>query len=263
MVVAAQGRSSQTSMPDALSLALATPGLGFLGLGAFFAGVVRGFTGFGTAMVYLPVAAQVLGPFEALTTLIVKDLVAPLIHVPRAIRDGHPADVMRLAVGAVFAVPLGVWVLSLVDPSIFRWGVSLVALSMLSVLIMGVRYRGKLTRPLIFATGAMGGFLAGCVGLPGPPIILLYMASSLPAQAIRANNMLYLILADVILLVVLWWSGFLVVSALAIGVLMIAPYLLGNWVGAQLFRPEAERVYRAVAYAIIAGSAILGMPVWD
>ena len=123
-------------MPDALTAALATPGLWFLGFGALFAGIVRGFTGFGTALVYLPFAAQILGPFEALTTLIVKDLVAPLIHVPRAIRDGHPADVMRLAVGALFAVPLGVWVLSLVDPSVFRWGISLVALTMLSLLIL-------------------------------------------------------------------------------------------------------------------------------
>ena len=250
-------------MPDAFSVALATDGLWFLAIGAILAGVVRGFTGFGTAMVYLPVAGQVLGHFEALTSMIVKDLVAPLIHVPRAIRDGHPADVVRLALGAVVAVPLGVWVLSLVDPSVFRWGVSLVALSLLVVLILGVRYRGTLTRRLVYATGAMGGFLAGCVGLPGPPIILLYMASSLPVRAIRANNMLYLILADVILLAVLWWSGFLAVSALMIGVLMIAPYLLGNWVGALLFKPEAERVYRYVAYAIIAGSAILGLPVWD
>ncbi len=250
-------------MPEAFATALATPGLWFLGLGAFFAGIVRGFTGFGTALVYLPVAAQVLGPFEALTTLVVKDLVAPLIHVPRAIREGHPADVLRLAVGALFAVPLGVWVLSHVNPNVFRWGVSLVALALLLVLIMGVRYRGNLTKPLTFATGAMGGFLAGCVGLPGPPIILLYMASSLPAQTIRANCMLYLILADVILLAVLWWSELLVVSALAIGVLMIAPYLFGNWLGARLFRPEIESTYRAVAYAIIAGSAILGLPIWD
>jgi hypothetical protein len=30
-----------------------------------------------------------------------------------------------------------------------------------------------------------------------------------------------------------------------------------------MFRPEAERIYRWVAYLIIAGSAISGLPVWD
>lgn len=250
-------------MPEPLAAALQTPGLWFLALGALLAGIVRGFTGFGTAMVYLPFAGQVLLPFEALTTILIKDLTGPLIHVPRALRDGQPGDVLRLGLGALFGLPLGVWVLSHVPPEVFRWGVSLVALALLAMLVGGLRYRGELTRPLIFATGALGGFLAGSVGLPGPPIILLYMASTLPVAAIRANAMLYLILADVLLLCILWLNGYLVASAVMVGVLMILPYTFGNWVGARLFRPEAERIYRRAAYLIIAGSAIMGLPLWD
>ncbi len=246
-----------------MSEAFATEGLWLLITGALLAGVVRGFAGFGTAMIYLPFAAQVLGPFEALTTLIIKDLTAPLIHVPRALRDGTPGDLLRLGLGALLALPFGVWVLSLVMPEVFRWGVSLVALTLLAMLILGVRYRGQLTNAILYGTGALGGFLAGAVGLPGPPIIMLYMASTLPAAAVRANLTLYLIMADVLMLIVLAWNGFLVASAVALGVLIILPYLLGNWVGALLFRPDLEGLYRRVAYAIIAGSAILGLPIWD
>lgn len=250
-------------MFDALARAFETDGFWLLATGAFLAGIVRGFAGFGTAMVYLPVAGMVLGPFEALTTLIVKDLTAPLIHVPRALREGHPPDVLRLGAGALVALPLGVFVLSRVEPDVFRWGVSLVALGLLAALLLGLRYKGPMTPPLVFGTGALGGFLGGAVGLPGPPVILLYMASTLPARAIRANATLYLLLADVLLLAVFWVNGFVVASALALGFLMIWPYLLGNWLGAALFRPEYEVLYRRVAYAIIAGSAILGLPVWE
>lgn len=250
-------------MFEALTSGIGTSNTIFLAIGAVLAGVVRGFAGFGTAMVYLPFAAQVLTPFEALTTLIVKDLTGPLIHVPRALREGDPADVARLGLGALLGLPFGVWMLSQVAPVAFRWGVSLVALTLLVLLVAGVRYRGRLTKPMIFGTGALGGVLGGSVGLPGPPVIMLYMASTLPVSAIRANNMLYLILADLILLAVLWWNGYLVASALALGLLMILPYTFGNWVGARLFRPEAERVYRWAAYAIIAGSAIMGLPLWD
>lgn len=250
-------------MLDPLTGALATEGLLFLGLGAVIAGLVRGFAGFGSAMIYLPVAGQVLGPFEAITTLVVMDLIGPLIHVPRAMRDGHPGDVIRLGVGAALAVPLGVFVLSLVEPNVFRWSVSLVALTVLLLLITGFRYRGVLTKPLIFVTGALGGFMGGAVGIPGPPIIILYMASNLPAKAIRANNTLYLILAEVILLVVFLIGGVLATSALALGFLMVVPYILGNWVGAKLFWPEGEVLYRRIAYAIIALSALTSLPIWD
>jgi len=214
-------------------------------------------------MVFMPVAAQFLGPFQALTTMLVMDLVAPLMHVPRALRDGQPSDVLRLGAGALLAVPVGVFLLTLIEPVTFRWGVSLTAFALLVLLVAGVRYRGVLTKKLIFVAGGFGGLLAGSVGLPGPPVIMLYMASTLPVSAVRANLTLYLIVADLILVAVLWYGGFLVFAAMALGVLMIAPYLAGNWAGAVMFRPEAERIYRWVAYVIIACAAISGLPIWD
>lgn len=250
-------------MLEAFQLALATEGVLLIGLAAVLAGIVRGFTGFGTAMVFLPVAAQFLGPFEVLTAFLLMDIVAPLMHVPRALRDGHPKDVMRLGAGALLGVPAGVFLLTLVSAEVFRWGVSLSALVMLILLVAGVRYRGVLTKWLIYLAGGLGGLLAGSVGQPGPPVIILYMASSLPVKTVRANLTMYLIVADVLLFTALGIGGFLVASAVSLGALLIAPYLLGNWLGAVLFRPELERYYRWTAYAIIAGSAVLGMPVWD
>lgn len=250
-------------MCDPLIGAGGCDGLWLLILGAFLAGIVRGFAGFGTAMIYLPFAGLVLSPFAALTTLIVKDLIAPLMHVPRAVRDGQPRDLIWLMAGAFLFVPLGVLVLSLVEREVFRWSVSLVTFAMLAALITGLRYRGPITRGLSFGAGSLGGFLAGSVGLPGPPVILLYMASTLPAAAVRATLTLYLIVADVLMLAVLGWNGYIVGAALALGALMILPYLLGNWVGALLFRPDYEALYRRVAYAIIAGSALLGLPIWE
>ncbi|QMU57429.1 MAG: hypothetical protein GKR98_03955 [Boseongicola sp.] len=131
------------------------------------------------------------------------------------------------------------------------------------MLILGVRYRGELTRAMIFGTGALGGLFAGAVGLPGPPVIMLYMASTLPAKVVRANLTLYLIVADIILVCVLWLGGLLVLAAVATGILMIVPYLFGNWIGAVMFRPEVEKYYRTTAYVIIAASAIMGIPFWD
>ena len=250
-------------MSEALASALALDGLWFLALGALIAGIVRGFCGFGTAMVYLPVAGQVLDPFAAITTMMAMDLIAPLIHVPRALKDGHPGDVARLTLGVVIGVPLGVLILSIVAPEVFRWTVSFVALTLVVLLLAGVRYRGVLTKKLIYGTGVAGGLLGGSAGMPGPPIILLYMASTLPVATVRANNTMYLITADAVMAVTLWLKGLLALSAVIIGSLMIAPYLIGVWTGGVLFRPEAEHLYRRIAYAIIVTSAVMGLPIWD
>ena len=250
-------------MPEALAGLLATPGLIWLVSAVFIAGLVRGFSGFGTAMIFLPVAAQWLSPFAALTAMVIMDMFGPLPNLPRAVRDGHPRDVGRLTVGLAVGLPFGIFILGLVAPEVFRYGVSISALVLLALLSSGLRYSGALPRGVLYATGGLGGFLAGCVGLPGPPVIMFYMAAKMPPAVIRANTILYLMAADLVMLVMLALFDHLVSTAVWLGLLLALPYLLANVIGAAIFRPDKVALYRAVAYMIIAVSAISGLPVFD
>ena len=56
---------------ELLNTVWATEGVFWIALAAFVAGIVRGFTGFGTAMIFLPVAGSFLSPITALTVLTV------------------------------------------------------------------------------------------------------------------------------------------------------------------------------------------------
>ena len=52
-------------------------------------------------------------------------------------------------------------------------------------------------------------------------------------------------------------------SPLLIGVLLILPNLLAIQVGAAMFHEEREVLYRRIAYSIIAGAAVMGLPIWE
>ena len=250
-------------MLDLFQTALGIPGLVWLILTAIVAGIVRGFSGFGTAMVFLPVAGQFLTPVGALVALTVMDLFGPLPLVRRALKDAHRGDILRLWAGLVVALPLGLWVLTSIAPEVFRYGVSSVALILLVLLVTGWRYRGVLRRWMIHATGMLSGFLFGAAGMAGPPVILIYMASPLPARVVRANLMLYLLGADALMMGLLAVVGRLDMATVVIGLLVTLPYLVGTVLGGWLFRPEYERIYRGVAYGIIAISAVSGLPILD
>jgi uncharacterized membrane protein YfcA len=190
------------------------------------------------------------------------DLVGPLPLVRRALGDGHPRDVARLGAGAALALPLGVLALGALSAEGFRYAVSGLTLGLLALLLAGWRYRGALTRRMVFGVGGLSGFLAGSTGLSGPPAILFYMASQHPARVIRANLLLYLLLVDVLMIGVFWAGGLLSAVPLLAGALLALPYTLGNMAGAAIFRPEREQVYRRLAYGLICVSALSGLPFW-
>jgi len=249
-------------MPDALLQAFQTEGLLWLICAVFVAGLVRGFSGFGSAMIIMPVAASVLSPVEALIFLTCAEIFGPLPNLPAALRDGSPRDVGVLLIGAVIAMPLGVWCLSVIDPLLFGWTISAAVIVLLILTVSGWRYRGRLTRGLTVATGGLGGFMTGFAGIPGPPVIMLYMASVLPIAVIRANFLLYLLAIDMVLFAVLWLSGLMVWKIALLGLLAGVPNVIANMIGGRLFDPDSERIFRTVAYIVIACSAIIGLPIW-
>lgn len=249
-------------MPDILSSAFQTDGLIWLILVVIIAGLVRGFAGFGSAMIIMPVASSVLSPVEAVIFLIAAELIGPLPNLPAALRDGTPGQAGLLALGALLALPMGLWALSVVDPVFFGWIISIVVLVLLRLVMVGWRFRGTLTLPLTVGTGAIGGFMNGFAGMPGPPVIMLYMASTLPVAVIRANFLLYLLALDLLMVPILLAMDLMVWKIALLGLLAGIPNLVANMIGARLFDPDAEVIFRRVAYIVILASAILGLPLW-
>jgi uncharacterized protein len=254
--------NTPTLIPDMLATALATDGLIWLVVAVFVAGLVRGFAGFGSAMIIMPVASSILSPVEAVIFLICAELVGPLPNAPAAWRDGTPREVGLLVLGAILALPLGVWALTSMDATLFGWVVSASVVVLLLLTISGWRLKGALTRRLIVFAGSIGGFMTGFAGIPGPPVIMLYMASTLPIKVIRANFLLYLVGLDLVLFPFLWALGLMNWPIAFLGLLVGIPSLIANMLGARLFDPSAERVFRNVAYLVIAASAMIGLPLW-
>ncbi len=249
-------------MPELIGSALATDGLIWLVLAVVIAGLVRGFAGFGSAMIIMPVASAVLQPVEAVIFLVAAELIGPLPNFPAAWREGKPREVGRLVLGALLALPVGIWTLSKMEQEIFGWIVSLVVIVLLALIMSGWRMKGTLSARLTVMTGAVGGFMTGFAGISGPPVIMLYMASRLPIAVIRANFLLYLVALDMLLFALLWGIGMMNWSVAFLGLLVGIPNLAANIVGARAFDPSAERFFRRVAYIVIAVSAIIGLPLW-
>lgn len=249
-------------MPETLVALWDSQGLPWLIVSVFIAGLVRGFSGFGSAMIIMPVASSFMAPIEAVIFLVLVELVGPLPNLRAAWRDGARKDVGVLLIGALLGLPFGLWGLSVMNPEPFGWLVSGAVITLLIMTMTGWRFRGDLTRQMTAMAGAIGGFMTGFVAISGPPVIMLYMASKLPASVIRANFLLYLIAIDSMLLLSMIATGMMVWKIAFLGLLIGIPNLIGNFIGGWLFDPKAERVFRTVAYLIIALSAIIGLPLW-
>ncbi|MEM6467098.1 MAG: sulfite exporter TauE/SafE family protein [Pseudomonadota bacterium] len=249
-------------MPDMLAAVLATPGLMWLMLTIAAAGLVRGFSGFGTALIFVPVANIFLDPKEVIVVITLTGVASNAVVLPRAWRQGSKGEVGLLVMAALLTVPLGLWALDLLDATTIRWIITAVAGGMLAALIAGWRYSGAVTRPVMLAIGAAAGVIGGMTGLTGPVVVLFYLAGQAVAQSVRANTILFLAALDVVVIVNLALQSAVTPELLILAIVLSLPYATTTLLGQWLFRPDYERVYRAVAYTVIALAVVSGLPLW-
>ena len=98
--------------------------------------------------------------------------------------------------------------------------------------------------------------------MPGPPVILFYMASALPVKIVRANVFLFLFFNEFLLVGIVGMRGDLAAVPLMIGAFMILPNAVGNLIGAAIFDPDKAALYRNVSYVVVVFAAIMGLPIW-
>ncbi|MEO3413890.1 sulfite exporter TauE/SafE family protein [Roseovarius sp. CAU 1744] len=249
-------------MPDILAQVWATPGLFWLILVISIAGIVRGFSGFGTALIFVPVAGIFLPPETVIALMTMTGVASMAALIPRAWRQAARAEVGLLALAAIVTVPLGLWIMNVLDETTVRWCVAVIAGGTLAVLVAGWRFSGQVNLPGLLAIGAAAGVIGGMTGLTGPVVILFYLAGQAVAQRVRANTILFLAALDIAIVGNLIFGGAVGWDEVALAVTLAVPYFTTTMIGQALFDPRHEKLYRWVAYGVIALAVVSGLPLW-
>jgi uncharacterized membrane protein YfcA len=250
-------------MPDFLPVDLSLRAFTVLAAFAFIAALARGFSGFGAALIFVPLASTVVSPKIAAPLLLVIDGVLTAGFIPNAWRQADKREVGIMAFGALFGVPLGAWILASAEPLIIRWTVVVLAAAMLALLMSGWRYRGKPTAPLSFGVGAVAGLGSGAAQVGGPPVVAYWLGGPIAAATVRANVILYFAISTVVAAVSYFAGGMLTLSLLGLALVIGPVYGLGLFVGSRLFGVADEATFRRICYGLIAAAVVVSLPVLD
>lgn len=230
---------------------------------AFIAGLARGFSGFGAALIFIPLGGAIIGPKLISPVLLVMDGLATLGMVPPAWRSANRREVFTMAVGALLGVPAGTAALAWVDPLTLRWAITALAICLLALLVSGWRYHGEPRTSLTSITGLVAGLFSGAAQLGGPPVVAYWLAGKANFSRVRANIILYFAISTCFSVISYYFGGLFVQAVFALTIVILPSYAVGLYAGWKLFGLAKESTFRTICYLLIATSAILGMPALD
>jgi uncharacterized protein len=230
---------------------------------AFVAGTARGFSGFGSALIFMPLASSIAPPRLVAALILIIDLVGAAPLLPNAWKQGDRKATAIMAAGALIGVPIGTYLLTRLDPVTTRWIISGFVAALLLLLVSGWRYRGKEHAALSAGIGGLSGFCSGLAQTGGPPIVGYWLGRPVNSIVARANILLFFGASDFLSVVSYWFSGLISADSVSLSVLVGPIYAVGIWLGALLFGKANERIFRTICYILIAAAVVIGMPALD
>jgi uncharacterized membrane protein YfcA len=233
-----------------------------LGIAAL-AGIVRGYTGFGSALIYVPLMSAVYGPLIAAPTFVISDTVTGLVFLSNSWRKAHWGEILPMAVASTIGVQFGAVILQYADPILLRWALSIMVLVAVAVMASGWRYHGRPRLIVTIAIGLVAGVLGGAIQISGPPVVVYWFSGGHAAEVLRANFFAYFSLFSGVAVVTYAVHGVLTATVIALS-LFITPTVIGTMaIGTRLFRFAKESTYRTVGYVVALLSGIVSMPLFD
>lgn len=250
-------------MYDFLAVPITMGQLAFLVVSAFVAGLARGFSGFGAAMILVPLAGTVVGPAMAAPLLLAVDFVVSAGLIPPAVRSADRRSVMTMILGTVVGIPVGVYVLANYDALAVRWAIVALVALMLALLVSGWRYRERPSFQATVATGGVAGVLTGISQMSGPVLVAFWLSGATSVGVVRANIIFFYAISTLVSAACYYAWGLLSLEVMRYALILVAPYGIGVWLGARMFGLASERTFRLVCYVMIAAAGIVSLPALD
>lgn len=208
-----------------------------------FAAAVQMTSGFGFALVAVPLLALVTGPHTAILLALVT---GTFFYAWQAVEGrGHrdASVVGRVLGGALLGVPGGYLVFRNTDPGPLTVVVGVLVLAAVVVVARGWQFPA-VSPAADLATGLFTGLLTTSTGTNGPPIVALLQARRLPPREFRATVTLVFLVLNVAALGMFVVTGTLTRGVLETALWSVPALLAGGWIGYRVRQLLPAEVFR-------------------
>jgi uncharacterized protein len=238
---------------------LLTPEMAAAFVLAFAAGLMRGYTGFGTPIFLSPIYAVLFGPQATVPLLIIMEIGVAAQMVPPSWPKADWPEVGGLAAGCAVMLPVGAMMLSVLDPVLVKKFIGIMTILFVAMLWFGWRYRGPRTTPVRIIFGAISGFTNGLTGIGAPPAILYYVSGDKDIATMRANLILYFSAITMIAVPSFLYLGLVTWETVWRCVVLSVPHLSAIAIGSRLFHGTSEKLYIRAALLTLFAAGVIGL----
>jgi len=240
-------------MPDSLTIIIA--GL----LAIFLAGTIQGLTGFGFALVSIPILIIFLSPKIAVPIVVMLSILTNVIILFEARKWVDLKRIWPLMIAGIAGIPIGTYLLIVLDVSILKVFIGSIIIPFAIALLIGFKKQIKNEKVAFAPVGLVSGLLSASVSVSGPPVILFFINQGVKKQTFRANLAAYFTVLASATTLAFVLSGVITKEVTNYVIWFLPAVILGGITGIKLAPKVTEKLFRNIALILVTIAGLLSI----
>ena len=221
------------------------------------AGFVHSVTGFGFALIATPLLLFVFEPKSVVVINIILPGPLGVLILFYARRHVDIRQAALICLGSLFGIPLGVYLLSSINPSMVKLVVGVLVIPFSVLLLLGHSHRFKKEGLGCGGVGLIGGGLGASTSLFGPPVVLYLLNQSLAKEQFVATVSVYTVFAAIISAGAVVLMG-MVTTPILMDVIILSPALIVSFYIGIKVRPKINvAIFKRIAALLVSITALI------
>jgi uncharacterized membrane protein YfcA len=222
---------------------------------------VRGFTGFGSALIMTPLLLFFFDIKATVVATAIVEILGSFWVTVQARKDIDSSHLRMLLPVALLGMLVGWLTLITVESGtlkrVFGTLTVLFAVRMIITLRRPDSHRKRWPSVIGYLAGAMSGLLGGLFGTAGPPIVVFLENQTTAKAVLRATLLAYFLAVDVLRMIPYAFSKLITNQVLEISAAMFPASLIGAYLGRKLQARVSESVFRLMVGAVLLATGVL------
>tara|TARA_Y100000310_G_scaffold101298_1_gene99301 strand:+ start:4960 stop:5697 length:738 start_codon:yes stop_codon:yes gene_type:complete len=223
----------------------------------FLAGITSGLTGFGFALVSVPLMMLFL-PLKTITPIILLlQILINLFLLFEARKFVNLKRIWPLILVGILGIPLGTYLLIFLDVTILKISVGLIIILFAIAFLIGFKKEIKKEKSAFAIVGFISGILNGSTAMGGPPVVLFFTNQNIEKRIFRANLIAYFTALNLITIPFFLIGNLITLETIGYTALFMPALFLGGLTGTKLIHKINEKLFKKIVLIIIIVSGLL------
>ncbi|MDC1536905.1 sulfite exporter TauE/SafE family protein [Candidatus Thioglobus sp.] len=226
-----------------------------------FSGFIRGFLGFGSGLITIPILSYLYSPVFAMVFNIAIEIPATIYLTYVGAKSCKFKEISPMFFSMMLTIPIGTIFLVSVNEQLIKIIMSILVIFFVVLIATGWKLKATVTNYVLTISGVISGLMQGATGMGGPPYATVLLSKGDNDEVTRGNILIMSTGIVISAIISLYYFNLFTNELLLTGLITSPLYIFATYTGTKFFNLSGNKYYRNIslsALGIIGISTLLG-----